>query len=71
MGMVRATFGIITCLAASATVFAQAAPPRAEFEVASIRPAKQDGSHDVDVDGSIFRTHNLTLKRMAAYGSNF
>jgi uncharacterized protein (TIGR03435 family) len=37
-----------------------------QFEVASIRPAKQDGDHDVDTDNGFFRTHNLTLKRLIA-----
>jgi uncharacterized protein (TIGR03435 family) len=35
-----------------------------EFEVASIRPAKQDGNRDVDTYGSRFEAHNLTLKRL-------
>jgi uncharacterized protein (TIGR03435 family) len=39
---------------------------KAEFEVASIRPAKQDGDHDLDTDKGFFRTHNLTLKRLIA-----
>ena len=38
-----------------------------EFEVASIRPAVQDGSHDLDVDRGLYRTHNLTLKQLIAY----
>ncbi|MBV9397492.1 MAG: TIGR03435 family protein [Bryobacterales bacterium] len=37
-----------------------------EFEVASIRPAVQDGNRDSDVDNGLFRTHNLTLKRLVA-----
>jgi uncharacterized protein (TIGR03435 family) len=37
-----------------------------QFEVASIRPAKQDGDHDMDTDKGFFRTHNLTLKRLIA-----
>ncbi len=39
---------------------------RAEFEVASIRPAKDDGDHDTNTDKGFFRTHNLTLKRLIA-----
>ena len=35
-----------------------------EFEVASIRPAVQDGNHDSDTDNGRFVTHNLTLKRL-------
>jgi bla regulator protein blaR1 len=43
---------------------------RAEFEVATIRPAIDDGGHDSDTDGSLYRTHNLSLKRLIsrAYG---
>jgi uncharacterized protein (TIGR03435 family) len=37
-----------------------------KFEVASIRPAKEDGDHDLDTDKGFFRTHNLTLKRLIA-----
>lgn len=39
-----------------------------EFEVASIRPAVQDGNQDSDSDNGRFRTHNLTLKRLIAHG---
>jgi uncharacterized protein (TIGR03435 family) len=39
---------------------------RPAFEVASIRPAKDDGSHDSDTDKGFYRTHNLTLKRLIA-----
>jgi uncharacterized protein (TIGR03435 family) len=39
---------------------------RAEFEVASIRPAKDDGDHDSETNKGFFRTHNLTLKRLIA-----
>src|SRR5579863_1613029 len=35
-----------------------------EFEVASIRPAVQDNSHDADTDKGRFTAHNLTLKRL-------
>jgi uncharacterized protein (TIGR03435 family) len=38
--------------------------PAQEFEVATIRPAKQDGNRDVDAYGSRFEGHNLTLKRL-------
>jgi uncharacterized protein (TIGR03435 family) len=37
-----------------------------EFEVASVRPAVQDGDHDSDTDNGRFVTHNLTLKRLIA-----
>ena len=35
-----------------------------EFEVASIRPAKDDGHHDNDTWQGRWVTHNLTLKRL-------
>jgi bla regulator protein blaR1 len=43
---------------------------RREFEVASIRRANDDGDHDSNRDNAIFRTHNLSLKRLIsqAYG---
>jgi uncharacterized protein (TIGR03435 family) len=34
------------------------------FEVAAIRVAKDDGSHDNDSDNGIVRIHNYTLKRL-------
>jgi uncharacterized protein (TIGR03435 family) len=37
-----------------------------EFDVASIRLAKENGDHDLDTDKGFFRTHNLTLKRLIA-----
>jgi uncharacterized protein (TIGR03435 family) len=43
-----------------------AALPAQEFEVASIRVAKDDGSHDFDTDKGLLRIHNFTLKRLAA-----
>jgi uncharacterized protein (TIGR03435 family) len=42
-----------------------------DFEVASIRPAVQDGNRDADVDKGLFRTHNLTLKRLIAMAWDF
>ena len=39
---------------------------KAEFEAASIHPATDDGDHDLDTDKGLFRTHNLTLKRLIA-----
>lgn len=45
-------------LAAAALLAAQ------EFEVASIRPAKDDGHHDNDTYKGRWVTHNLTLKRL-------
>lgn len=38
--------------------------PAQEFEVASIRPAKDDGDHDNDMYQGRWVTHNLTLKRL-------
>jgi uncharacterized protein (TIGR03435 family) len=40
--------------------------PAQEFEVASIRPAKQDGNHDSDTYQGRWVAHNLTLKRLIA-----
>lgn len=45
-----------------------AALPGQSFEVASIRPAKQDGHRDSDFEKSLYITHNLTLKRLIAQG---
>jgi uncharacterized protein (TIGR03435 family) len=39
---------------------------KVEFEVASVKPCKDDGDHDIDVDKGLYRIHNLTLKRMIA-----
>ena len=52
--------------ALAALTMAQTPDPdkRPAFEVASIRPAQQDGNHDSDIDGGLYRTHNLTLKRL-------
>lgn len=50
-----------------ALLLATMAPLQAqEFEVASIRPAKQDGNHDSDTYQGRWVTHNLTLKRLIA-----
>lgn len=54
---------------AAATLMTAQTPPsekKAEFEVASIRPAKDDGSRHFDGDKGFLRTHNLTLKRLIA-----
>jgi uncharacterized protein (TIGR03435 family) len=40
--------------------------PAQEFEVASIRPAIQDGDHDSDGDQGFYKVHNYTLKRLVA-----
>jgi uncharacterized protein (TIGR03435 family) len=38
-----------------------------EFEVASIRPTKDDGDHDSSTDHGFYKTHNLTLKRLIGF----
>ncbi len=38
----------------------------AAFEVAAIRPAKDDGNHSSNSDKGLYRTHNLTLKELIA-----
>jgi uncharacterized protein (TIGR03435 family) len=51
----------------AAISFAQALPVpenRLEFEVASVRPATEDNSHNVNSDRGSFRAHNITLKRL-------
>jgi uncharacterized protein (TIGR03435 family) len=55
-------------VAMSALLPAQTPGPakKAEFEAASIHPATDDGDHDLDTDKGLFRTHNLTLKRLIA-----
>src|SRR5579871_5353879 len=40
--------------------------PAQEFEVASIRAAKDDGDQGIDTDRGRFVAHNLTLKRLIA-----
>ncbi len=60
---------LVVLLLASFTALFLAIPARApaqEFEVASIRPAVQDGNHDFDSDKGRLTTHNLTLKRLIA-----
>jgi uncharacterized protein (TIGR03435 family) len=39
---------------------------KVEFEVASIRRAIDDGNHDSSTNESLYRTHNLSLKRLIA-----
>src|ERR1039457_1828409 len=59
---------IALSIAMAALTLAQtpALEKKPEFEVASIRPAKEDGDHGLDTDKGLFRTHNLTLKRLIA-----
>jgi len=47
---------------------AQAPEPEKKvgFEVAAIRPAKDDGNHSSNSDKGLYRTHNLTLKELIA-----
>lgn len=40
------------------------------FEVASIRPAVDDGDHDSDTTHGFYKTHNLTLKRLIGFAYN-
>jgi len=53
-------------LAALALAQTPEAAKKPEFEVASVRPAKDDNSHDVTGRSGFFRTHNVTLKRLIA-----
>jgi uncharacterized protein (TIGR03435 family) len=39
---------------------------KAAFEVAAIRPAKDDGNHSSNSDKGLYRTHNLTIKELIA-----
>jgi uncharacterized protein (TIGR03435 family) len=50
---------ILALILATASLLAAQA-----FEVASIRPAKDDGNQDIDTDRGRFVAHNLTLKRL-------
>jgi uncharacterized protein (TIGR03435 family) len=48
---------------------AQIPPPperKAEFEVASVKAAKDDGDHDWDTDKGLLRIHNFSMKRLIA-----
>jgi uncharacterized protein (TIGR03435 family) len=51
---------------AAALMRAQGSEKKASFEVAAIHAAKDDGDHDSSSDQGLFRTHNLTLKRLMA-----
>jgi uncharacterized protein (TIGR03435 family) len=55
-------------LSMSALAMAQApdVEKKAEFEVAAVRPAKEDGNHDTSSNKGRFLVHNLTLKRLIA-----
>jgi uncharacterized protein (TIGR03435 family) len=55
-------------LAMAALSLAQTSPEsRVEFEVAAIRPARQDDNHDSDTNRGRYRAHNLTLKQLVAH----
>jgi uncharacterized protein (TIGR03435 family) len=57
----------IAILIAAATIMLAQAPVSEKgpaFEVAAIRTANDDGSHDSDNDDRIWRIHNYTLKRL-------
>jgi len=45
---------------------AQEVGKKVEFEVASIRAVPEDGHHTSKSDNGLFRTHNVTLKRLIA-----
>lgn len=64
----KAVTSIALFIASAALMPAQApvSEKRPEFEVASVRPAKQDNSHKVQGDRDSFRAHNITLKRLIA-----
>jgi uncharacterized protein (TIGR03435 family) len=59
---------IILPLAMAMATHAQTPTPeqQAEFEVASIHVAQQDGNQDSDVNNPLVRIHNYTLKRLIA-----
>ena len=58
---------VLSMAVAAAFAQAQDAPKPVEFEVAAVRVAAQDGDQGIDIDNGQFRTHNLTLRRLAAY----
>ena len=66
--MRKLAVGIVAVIGPIVAGQAQTPAPekRAEFEVASIRRAVDDGNHDTDSDGRQYRTHNLSLKRLIA-----
>lgn len=53
-----------TLLPAQAPVSEPLSDKAPAFEVAAIRPAKDDGSHDNDSDNGLVKIHNFTLKRL-------
>jgi len=60
------TIALLIATAALTPAQTKKSEKKAQFEVASIRPAKQDGEIDSSTDRGFFRTHNLTLKRLIA-----
>ena len=57
---------LIICLAVQLPAQTSNATKKVEFEVASIRPAIDDGHHSSDGDRAFLQLHNLTLKRLIA-----
>jgi len=61
---------IVLGVFSSAAVFAQAPPPKPEFEVASVRPAQQDGAEKTTVgihlDGSQVRIASFSLRELVS-----
>jgi uncharacterized protein (TIGR03435 family) len=57
---------IAPLIAMAALALAQSQEKKAAFEVAAIHASKDDGDHDSSSDQGLFRTHNLTLKRLMA-----
>jgi uncharacterized protein (TIGR03435 family) len=57
---------IALLLFVTALIRAQVPEKKATFEVAAIHASKDDGDHDSSSDQGLFRTHNLTLKRLLA-----
>jgi uncharacterized protein (TIGR03435 family) len=64
--MNRIAIPLLMVMATASPAQTPVAGSKTEFEVASIRPAKQDGGHDSDTDKGRFTTHNLSLKRLIA-----
>ncbi len=61
------TVAVTIALASLALAQTPDAGKRAAFEVASIRPAMDDGNQSSNSDKGLYRTHNLTLKRLISH----
>jgi len=60
------TIALLIAIATLTPAQTEDSEKKVQFEVASIRPANQDGDHDSSTDKGFFRTHNLTLKQLIA-----